>query len=335
MNASSLPRLLFTIGDANGIGPEVLLKGLRSDVLLSCCDPVVIGNLGLLRRWRTELSLNDIGTGDACIVVRSREIPVIDIDSDAEFSPGTIDPAAGRLAGDAITRAVEMLNAGEADGMVTMPISKRGLNLGGYHWPGHTEMIAHLCGGSDPLMILLAEGLRVALATIHVPLASVPGSITPELLERRIRTLVESLVRDFAVDRPRVAVLGLNPHAGEDGSIGREEIDVIAPALERLRTEFPDVDGPLPADGFFARYRPDDYDAVLAMYHDQGLIPLKMYAAGGGVNVTAGLPIVRTSPDHGTGYGIAGKGIADERSAVEAAICAASICVNRAMSSEL
>lgn len=329
MNEGTLPRLLFTIGDVNGIGPEVLLKALRSPALLSCCAPTVIGNGKLLREYAAAAGFSDVTVREEEIGLEGCSIPLVDLPSDAALRPGTNDAQAGKLAGDAIVRAVEMLMEGKADAMVTMPISKEGLNGGGYRWPGHTEMIAHLSGGAEPMMILLTEGLRVALATIHIPLADVPGRITPDLLSRRLATLRRTLRNDFGVAEPRIAVLGLNPHAGENGGIGTEEKNIIGPTLERLRNEGLPTDGPFPADGFFARYNGGDYDGVLAMYHDQGLIPLKMFARGGGVNVTAGLPIVRTSPDHGTAYGIAGKGIADERSTVEAALCAAEICGNR------
>jgi 4-hydroxythreonine-4-phosphate dehydrogenase len=173
--------------------------------------------------------------------------------------------------------------------------------------------------------MLITRGLRVAIVTIHAALRDVPEMITWPRLEMRTRQLVRSLQEDFGIERPRIAVLGLNPHAGEDGLIGREETEVIAPTLRSLRSEGLLLDGPLPADGFFARFSPGEYDAVLAMYHDQGLIPLKLFARGAGVNFTAGLSIVRTSPDHGTAFGIAGHGIADERSVVEAVETAAEV----------
>lgn len=332
MSNPSLPRLLFTIGDVNGIGPEVLLKALRSDALRSSCAPILVGNTRLLREYGRVPGFDDVEVREETIVVGGCTVPIIEIASDAQLDFAANAPAAGKLAGDAIALAVDLLTKKEAEGMVTMPISKEGLNRGGYDWPGHTEMIAHLSGGAEPMMILLTEGLRVALATIHIPLVEVPPRITPALLRERIQTLYTTLREDFAVRDPRIAVLGLNPHAGENGGIGSEEKEIIGPTLEELRAKKLPTDGPFPADGFFARYRPGEYDGVLAMYHDQGLIPLKMFARGGGVNVTAGLPIIRTSPDHGTAYGIAGKGIADERSVVEAALCAVEISRNRAKS---
>ncbi len=336
MMKTPLPRLLFTVGDMNGIGPEVLVKALRrtasslhSSNVSDTFNPVIIGNSRLLREYVSQLSWNDVSVSETEITIAGRKIPLIPIDSDATLELGTNNPRIGKLAGDAIARGVELLLSGEGHGLVTMPISKHALNQGGYNWPGHTEMIAHLSGGAPPLMILLTEGLRVALATIHVPLSAVPTRITPEHLKERFRTFQQTLKIDFGVAHPRIAVLGLNPHAGEEGNIGTEEITHIQPAIADLRAEGCNAEGPFPADGFFARYKAHDYDGVLAMYHDQGLIPLKMFAHGGGVNVTAGLPIVRTSPDHGTAFPIAGQGIADETSVVEAIQCAMQIAQNR------
>lgn len=336
MMKTPLPRLLFTVGDMNGIGPEVLLKALRRTAtslhhsnVSKMFTPAIIANSRLLREYVSQLSWMDVSVSETAITIAEREIPLIPINSDATLELGTNNALIGKLAGDAIARGVELLLSREGHGLVTMPISKQALNQGGYHWPGHTEMIAHLSGGAPPLMILLTEGLRVALATIHVPLSTVPTRITPEHLKERFRTFQQTLKNDFGVARPRIAVLGLNPHAGEEGTIGTEEITHIQPAIADLRAEGYHAEGPFPADGFFARYKPNDYDGVLAMYHDQGLIPLKMFANGGGVNVTAGLPIVRTSPDHGTAFPIAGHGIADEASVVEAIRCALHIVQNR------
>jgi 4-hydroxythreonine-4-phosphate dehydrogenase len=257
-------------------------------------------------------------------------IPIIEITSDATLRIGEIDARAGRLAGDAIIHAAEMTMGGDADAIVTMPISKRGLNAGGHDFPGHTEMLASIAGG-EPLMMLMTRGLRVAIVTIHAPLRDVPDMITWPRIELCARQLVSSLQRDFGVERPAIAVLGLNPHAGETGLIGREEVEIIAPTLQALCAEGMNLEGPLPADGFFARFTPGEYDAVLAMYHDQGLIPLKLFARGAGVNYTAGLPIVRTSPDHGTAFTIAGSGTASERSVVEAVEIAVEVVANRKM----
>lgn len=322
------PRIAFTIGDVNGIGIEVLVKALKHDDLRAICRPVIVGNCRLLRSYLQELRLDEASVHEGALRIGGDEFPIVEIESDAPFHLGEIDARMGRLAGDAIIRAAHMTQNGEADGIVTMPISKRALNAGGHDFPGHTEMLASLVGG-EPLMMLMTKGLRVAIVTIHVALSEVPGMITWQLIEQRVRELRDALRRDFGIPEPRIAVLGLNPHAGEHGLIGREEAEVIAPTLDRMRAAGMEVEGPLPADGFFARFSPDEYDGVLAMYHDQGLIPVKLLARGAGVNYTAGLPVVRTSPDHGTAYTIAGMGVADERSVVEAAQVAVEVIGHR------
>lgn len=326
--ANNLPRIALTMGDANGIGPEVLFKALSEPGRLDAIDPIVVGSRAMLGAYVDSLpNLGVTLNADGC-VINGRTIPIVDIPTEATLHLGENDARAGRLAGDAVRHAVSMIRDGHADAMVTMPISKRAFHAGGYDFPGHTELLASICGGV-PLMILMTSTLRVAIATVHCPIARVPEQITWNLVEERIRGLGASLVRDFNIDHPKIAVLGLNPHAGEDGMIGREEVEIIAPTIARLRSEGISVDGPTPADGFFARYTDGEYDAVLAMYHDQGLIPLKMLARGGGVNFTAGLPIVRTSPDHGTAFGIAGLGIADPRSVGEAIDAAVAIVRSR------
>jgi 4-hydroxythreonine-4-phosphate dehydrogenase len=327
MNHQTL-RLAFTIGDANGIGIEVMVKAMARPELRDRCEPMIVGNRRLLREYLQALPLSGADVTGDMLVVDRREIPIVEVPSDASLSLGHVDAGAGKLAGDAIRRGVELTLSGQADALVTMPISKSALHAGGYDFPGHTEMIAWLTGGT-PMMVLMTEGLRVALATIHVPLRAVPDMIDAALIEARVHQVDAMLRNDFAAATPKIAVLGLNPHAGEDGEIGREEIEIITPALERLRASGTDAQGPFPADGFFARFEPGRYDAVLAMYHDQGLIPLKFYARGGGVNYTANLPIVRTSPDHGTAFAIAGRGIADESSVIEAARVAMEVVGNR------
>lgn len=323
------PRIAITIGDVNGIGPEVMFKALAQSGVHELCDPVVYGNERLLARYAEGLPLHGLRVGAGAVTIGGRSIPIVEIASDAELCPGMRDAGAGALAGRAIEAAVADAVQHRVDAIVTMPISKEGLNAGGFHFPGHTEMLAALAGG-EPLMILMTEGMRVAPATIHIPLASVSGTLSAQLVERRIAQLRAALEQDFGIAAPRIAVLGLNPHAGERGLLGREEIDAIAPAIARARVAGTDVHGPHPADGFFAHYQAADQDAVLAMYHDQGLIPLKMFARGHGVNVTAGLPIVRTSPDHGTAYDIAGMGNAGAASTLEAIAAAARIARNRA-----
>jgi 4-hydroxythreonine-4-phosphate dehydrogenase len=328
MNHQQTPRLACTVGDINGIGVEVLVRALAHDDVHRICRPVIIGNTRLLREYLQALSIFDAEVRGSELVIGGRHLPIIDTPSQSQLNFGVIDAAAGQLAGDAIAHATRMTMLGEADAIVTMPISKASLHAGGHDFPGHTEMIASITGGT-PLMILMTEGLRVGLATIHVPISAVPGLITRELVAARIQQLDAMLRRDFGLASPRIVVLGLNPHAGEMGEIGREDVEIIAPAIEEMRRSGIIIDGPLPADGFFARFSPGGCDAVLAMYHDQGLIPLKMFARGHGVNFTANLPIVRTSPDHGTAFAIAGRGIADESSVMEAIEVAVEVVGNR------
>jgi 4-hydroxythreonine-4-phosphate dehydrogenase len=328
MNHQQTPRLACTVGDINGIGVEVLVRALAHDALHQICRPMIVGNTRLLREYLQALSLSGVDVTGEELVVGRRHLPIIDIPSQAQLNFGLIDAAAGRLAGDAIAHATRMTLRGEADAVVTMPISKTSLHAGGHDFPGHTEMIASITGGT-PLMILMTEGLRVGLATIHLPISAVPALITRDLVAARIQQLDAMLRRDFALPAPRIVVLGLNPHAGEMGEIGGEEVEIIGPVVEEMRRTGIAIEGPLPADGFFARFTPGSCDAVLAMYHDQGLIPLKMFARGHGVNFTANLPIVRTSPDHGTAFAIAGGGVADESSVIEAIEVAVEVVSNR------
>jgi 4-hydroxythreonine-4-phosphate dehydrogenase len=248
------------------------------------------------------------------------------------------DDTAGAMALEALELAADAVLKGTADAVITMPVSKYSLQRVGFSFSGQTEFFAHRTGASFPLMILATErttlsvgkALRVGLATIHVPLRSVAELLTQERILERLYALHKALRVDFACPQPRIAVLGLNPHAGEEGILGTEERDVIIPALGLAHQQGIQAEGPFPADGFFAHGAYRGYDAVLAMYHDQGLIPLKVIAQGAGVNITAGLPIIRTSPDHGTALDIAGRGIADESSAVEAIAMAVQIACHRA-----
>lgn len=239
---------------------------------------------------------------------------------------GSITAEGGHLAMRAVERAVEACLAGTVDAMVTAPISKDAVQRAGFDVPGHTEFIAEKTGSPRPTMMMVAGGLRVGLVTGHIPLTEVPEAVTEEAILEKLRVIDASLRDDFAIEQPKIAVFGLNPHAGEGGAFGAEEEEIITPALRAARQEGFRVEGPLAADGFFGTQLDADYDAALAMYHDQGLVPFKALAFDHGVNYTAGLPIVRTSPDHGTAYGIAGKGMAlpgSTRNALELAVAIA------------
>lgn len=327
-------RIAITIGDTNGIGPEVILKTLAVSDILELFTPVVYGSPRVLNFHRKALNLpamniNVIYNTDD---VRDDMVNVLDCcDDEVKIDLGEPGKAAGRAARMALERATADVVAGGCDVLVTAPINKDNIHGAEFPYTGHTDYLEATVGeGAHALMMLTAGDLRVALATVHQPIATVPASLTVDLLTDRLRTLDYALRRDFAIERPRIAVLALNPHAGENGLLGDEEHQVILPAINSAY----DNDhilafGPFAADGFFGSRTWKHFDAVLAMYHDQGLAPFKAIAMGEGVNCTTGLPIVRTSPDHGTGYDIAGKGIANEQSMRGAIYAAIDIWRNR------
>ena len=315
------PRIALTLGDPNGIGPEVVLKTLADGDVREQIEPVVVGSEAVLRAHAAALGLESVAEGLAVWEVA----PGVE----AEVGWGETTAMGGRLAMRAVERAADACLAGEADAMVTAPISKEAIALAGYRTPGHTEFLAERTRAEGYTMMLVSGALRVALVTTHVPVRAVAELITPDAILGKLHIVTTSLRYDFGIERPTIAVLGLNPHAGDGGVIGTEETEVIGPALEAARAEGLGVAGPFPADAFFGRKSYEHHDAVLAMYHDQGLAPFKALAMGGGVNVTAGLPIVRTSPDHGTGFDIAGQGRADAASCREAVRLAAEIARRR------
>jgi len=281
------PRIAITAGDPAGIGPEIAGRAAEDARVRDVCEPIVYGP-----------------------------------PSGATFPPGVLSAAAGRAAYDTIVRAVDDARSGEVAAIATAPINKEAFRLAGLQWSGHTDLLAHLTGARDVAMLFYSDELRVVLATVHVALADVPRTLTSSLMERTIALTARELPR-FDKVAPRIAVAGLNPHAGEHGLFGDEETDVIAPAIAACRRRGIDVSGPFPADTVFVRARRGEFDVVIACYHDQGLIPVKLVAFGKAVNVTIGLPIVRTSVDHGTAFDIAGKGVADPESMVAAVLLAA------------
>lgn len=298
--------LAVTMGDHNGIGPEVVLKSAHR----LPAGSRVHGSLFVFRRVSESLGIplrSDVEWLDTASVV------------EAHFRPGERHPAAGEASMACIRGAVTDCMGGLADAMVTAPLSKEAISEAGYRVPGHTEYLQQLTGAADVGMLLVGPGLRVGLATIHQSLSSVASSLSKDRIVKRLRMIDTSLRRDFGLANPRIAVLGLNPHAGDGGVLGKEEATTIQPAIREAVEVGIRADGPFPADGFFGNRTHTIYDAVLAMYHDQGLIPFKTLCFHEGVNVTIGLPVVRTSPDHGTAFAIAGRGIASEAS-MEAAI---------------
>ncbi len=314
MSKARLPKIAISLGDCNGIGPEVVLKLLRNSGLNF--NPILVGSKQVVEFYSDLLSI-PIDTKTSWH----------EIDFVHQAVPGELSKEAGALAMAAVQAGLELCLLGEADGLVTAPISKEAVHLAGFDFPGHTEFLAEKSGAERELMIMVSGGLRVCVFTKHIPISQVSSRIKKTEIVEDLKVYSKTLEVDFGIENPRIAVLGLNPHAGEGGDIGKEEIDEILPALEVL----PDLNlaGPFPADGFFGSQAHHEYDGVLAMYHDQGLVPFKALSFNRGVNFTAGLPIVRTSPDHGTAFGIAGKGIANEGSMIEAVSLAVLIANNR------
>ncbi len=313
------PKIAITMGDAAGIGPEVLLKALAD--AKGPQRAFVVGDAGVLADTATACGLTlKINAIDCPEVAAGRqgEVDVLAAGPPLANPPvGRIDAACGQAAFDYIRTAIALANEGEIDAIVTAPIHKEALAAAGVKYPGHTEILADLGGASDCAMMLANDELRVVLVTIHCSLRDAIEKADFEAQLRAIR-LADAGTRSFGVETPRIAVAGLNPHAGEGGLFGREEIDIIAPAIEAARVEGYDVAGPLPGDTVFMQARQGIFDVVVAQYHDQGLIPVKYLGLDDGVNITLGLPFVRTSPDHGTAFDIAGKGIADPASMIAA-----------------
>jgi len=290
------------MGDLNGIGPEVALKAVGKSRWPADVRFVCIGSEQLVREQ-----------AGAMRIPVSRKIEFVDVEGRATWQPGKIRVEASRLAEQAIRIAVEGCLSGELDAMVTAPISKEGFHKAGIDVPGHTEYLAELTKTKNFGMMLLGGGLRVMLVTRHLPISAVPGALTRKNIREAIELSGQALEL-FGVGKGRIGVCGLNPHAGDGGIIGREEIDLILPAIRAARKKGYHVSDPVPADTLFYKARKGGYDAIVAMYHDQGLAPLKMIGFDEGVNVTLGLPIIRTSPDHGTAFGIAGKNQASPKS---------------------
>jgi len=287
------PRIALTAGDPAGIGPEIVAKAAADARVLAVCEPIVY-------------MPPDAG----------------------RFAAGELSGEAGRAAYDVLVRAVHDAQHGGVDAIATAPVNKEAFRLAGLPWAGHTDLLAHLTAAPRVAMMFDSDVLRVVLATVHVALADVPRTLSRDLIVETIRLAAKELPR-FGVDRPRIAVAGLNPHAGEHGLFGREEIDTLAPAIEQCRGDGIAVDGPFPADTIFVRATRGEFDVVIACYHDQGLIPVKLLAFGQAVNVTIGLPIIRTSVDHGTAFDIAGKNVADHGSMVAAVLLAAKLAQAR------
>ncbi|MCS6821863.1 MAG: 4-hydroxythreonine-4-phosphate dehydrogenase PdxA [Microscillaceae bacterium] len=318
MDQDNKPVIGITFGDFNGISVEVILKALEDSRICKICTPVIYGSMRIISKYRKLLNLEEwaIYTTTTLQQISHKKVNLISIakDKNFEIEPGKMTQEAGRFALESLRAATNDLKQGLLDAIVTAPINKYNIQADDFQFVGHTEYFTQEFEQKDSLMFMISPYLRMGLLTEHVPLAEVSNLITRERIFTKTNLMLQSLKNDFGIIKPRIALLGFNPHAGEEGLIGIEEQQVIKPAILELKKRGNLVFGPYPADGFFASGDYKKFDAILAMYHDQGLIPFKSLAFDEGVNFTAGLPIVRTSPDHGTAYSIAGKGIANEGS---------------------
>lgn len=333
------PVIAITMGDFNGIGPEVALKAANSLIVRRIAIPLLVGSVDVFeyyaKLYKMKISIREIDP--ECFGVEniprsnSDDIPLIAVRKfmNPKIKPGDISSEASRLAVESIITAVVLNLKYGVDGIVTAPISKAAVNLDRINFPGQTELLAAMYKTEKFAMILACGDLKIALVTIHIPINQVSSAITKNLVAEKISILNHSMKKDFGIKKPKIAVLGLNPHAGEHGLLGNEEKRTILPAIKLANGDGINVSGPFPADGFFGIGSYKNFDAVLAMYHDQGLIPLKLLGFEKGVNFTAGLPVVRTSPDHGTAYSIAGKGTANPSSIIEAVRLAVEVIKNR------
>lgn len=326
-----IPTIAISLGDFNGIGPEVILKALSKTDLTSS-TPLIIGHRDVFEYYsvRSGLQNNFYELKDENSLKKGHiNLLNLDLFSEVHFNPGSLSSEAGLFSMKAVEKGIDLTMNNICDALVTAPISKEAIQKAGYTVPGHTEFLAQKTSSKKYMMMLVNDHLRVGLATIHIPIKDVAGELSKISILNHLSVLNKSLIRDFSISDPSIAVLGLNPHAGDGGVIGDEELNIIKPALQQALFQNITVGGPFAADGFFGNKMYHEFDAILAMYHDQGLIPFKTLSFGQGVNFTAGLPIIRTSPDHGTAFNIAGKNQADERSFESAYKLAVTLSKNR------
>jgi len=332
MNPAQKPRIGITLGDLNGVGPEVVIKALADNRLLSLITPVIYGSGKIISHYKKLLNIEEFNYTQ----VRNKgqfapkSINVVNcIEDNLEVTPGKASKETGKAALAMLKQACEDLKEGFLDALVTAPIDKLSIHSDAFPFKGHTEFLTEYFGASDSVMFMVSESLRVGLVTEHIALKDVTASVTKERIETKVKIMEQSLRKDFGIIKPKIAILGLNPHSGDGGLIGMEEEQIIKPLIQDYKNKGKLIFGPFPADGFFAAGSHSKYDGILAMYHDQGLVAFKSLAFESGVNFTAGLPIIRTSPDHGTAYAIAGKNQAHESSMREAIYYAANIHKNR------
>jgi 4-hydroxythreonine-4-phosphate dehydrogenase len=335
---SKLPILGISIGDVNSVAVEVIIKALADTKLNEYCCPVVYGSPKIISYWKKAMGMHDfnlniIKSTDQVHYKKSNIL--VCWEEEVDIKPGEANATGGKYALRSLEMATRDLKEGRIHALVTAPLNKNTVNSEAQPFQGHTEYLAQAAGTSDYLMLLLSSELKVGLVTGHVPLKDVASRISPELIVKKIKLMNESLRNDFGIVKPKIAVLGLNPHAGDSGLLGKEEQEIIIPAVETAKAAGVMVSGPYPSDGFFGARQYRKFDGVIAMYHDQGLIPFKYFAFSDGVNYTAGLPFVRTSPDHGTAYNIAGKNQADESSFRNAIYVALDILSRKKMHADI
>jgi len=314
-------KIAFSIGDTAGIGVEVLLKTLLSDRLMDCCTPVIYASSEFISETAASLGLDQcsIFKVDSVEAAMPSRLNILNVwNTSAPVIPGSPSSITGKMAFQSLEKVFHDVRSGKLDALITAPIDKKNIQQEGFSFPGHTEYLASGTDTADYLMLLVSGGLRVGVVTGHIPLRSVADALNTSDILKKVLVLDKSLKMDFGISHPKLALLALNPHAGDGGLLGDEEIKIIKPAIEQARNLGVEAFGPFPADGFFGSDTFKDYDGILGMYHDQGLIPFKAASFGSGVNFTAGLPIIRCSPDHGTAYNIAGQGKADPSSMKEA-----------------
>jgi 4-hydroxythreonine-4-phosphate dehydrogenase len=326
----------ISIGDLNGIGSEVILKTFEDSRMLEMCTPVIFANVKILsfvkKTFESTAMLHGIDSLDQIVTGKINVFNLWRENVDLNF--GANDEKVGTYAIKSFTTATQALKEGIIDVLVTAPINKYNIQSEEFNFPGHTDYLNKELEGNS-LMLMVRDGLRVGLITDHVPVNEVASHLTAALITQKIETIKKTLMQDFSINRPKIAVLGLNPHSGDNGVIGKEEEEIMKPAIKKLFDKGTLVFGPFSADGFFGSRQYEKYDAIIATYHDQGLIPFKTLSFGKGVNYTAGLNKIRTSPDHGTAYDIAGKGIADHNSFKEAVYLAIDIYNSRNLYSEI
>ncbi len=326
------PVVGITLGDVNGIGPEVIIKALEDSRILKFMTPVIYGSSKVISYYRKAIDLADFNYNQIRDLSQlfHRKVNVYNLwEETVEIKMGEENETGGKYALLSLKAAVADLKDGKIDAMVTAPISKNNIQSEEFKFPGHTEYLAEAFGVKDHLMLMVGDKMKIGLVTGHIPLKSVVSALGKELILKKLSVLDNTLKQDFGIKKPRIAVLGLNPHAGENGLLGNEERDVICPVLKEWKEKGNLIFGPFPSDGFFGSLLHAKYDGVLAMYHDQALIPFKTLCFETGVNYTAGLPAVRTSPDHGTAFSLAGKNVASEASMREALFLAADIARQR------